>query len=502
MSESAVYEIRLKDRFTSPLSGLETKMNGFEKKVGGLQGAFNGLGGSIAGAFTGGLIAGGITSIITGLKQIASEAIETARQFRNMEEAIRFASGDDAEKNIKFLDDTINRLGLDVNAAYKGFKTWQGALMGTRLEGEEGRRVFTEVSKAATVMKLSGEQTEGAFLALGQMISKGTVSAEELRGQLGERLPGAFQIAARAMGVTTAKLGDMMKQGEVVAEDFLPKFATELSKTFSPGVLKAQLSFNANMNRFSNFVQRAKIALGESLIPAINELVSVIPQIDFEPLLFTFKQLKDEIVGVFNAWRDLFNLFGGSLSTFEAITLAFRYLAGAIRVATTPIRVAIQVYTQLVTLVKNSLSVFAGLGEVIMGFGSGNFDLMTAGIDNAGKAFTKMVADMKASASEFAANEGKGWDKIFGNDPTKNGSDYANGTGSGGRNMGTAGSGKESTAGVEKIASGTRNINITINKLIENVAFQNTNGLSQSQLQDMIKKALLTAVNDVNIVAQ
>jgi len=38
------------------------------------------------------------------------------------------------------------------------------------------------------------------------MASKGVVSMEELRGQLGEALPGALQAAASGMGVTTVDL--------------------------------------------------------------------------------------------------------------------------------------------------------------------------------------------------------------------------------------------------------------------------------------------------------
>ena len=59
-------------------------------------------------------------------------------------------------------------------------------------------------------MHLSAYESEGAFKALEQMLSKGKVSAEELRGQLGERIPGAFQIAARAMGMTTSELDKFM----------------------------------------------------------------------------------------------------------------------------------------------------------------------------------------------------------------------------------------------------------------------------------------------------
>jgi hypothetical protein len=83
------------------------------------------------------------------------------------------------------------------------------------------------------------------------MISKGNVQAEELRQQLGERLPGAFQYAARAMGVTTQELNDMLENGEVLADDLLPKLADELDRTFGPNVAAAADSLKASLQRLS-----------------------------------------------------------------------------------------------------------------------------------------------------------------------------------------------------------------------------------------------------------
>ena len=42
--------------------------------------------------------------------------------------------------------------------------------------------------------------------ALAQMASKGTVSMEELRQQLGDRLPGALGLAAKGLGITEQEL--------------------------------------------------------------------------------------------------------------------------------------------------------------------------------------------------------------------------------------------------------------------------------------------------------
>lgn len=104
----------------------------------------------------------------------------------------------------------------------------------------------------------------GALLAIQQMMSKGTVQAEELRGQLGERLPGAFQIAARSMGVTTAELGKMLESGKVLADDFLPKFAAQLEKTFGASAEKAANSLQAQLNRMDNAWNSLKMALAGS----------------------------------------------------------------------------------------------------------------------------------------------------------------------------------------------------------------------------------------------
>jgi tape measure domain-containing protein len=122
-------------------------------------------------------------------------------------------------------------------------------------------------------MKLNSEQAKGAMLALGQMASKGTVQAEELRGQLGERIPGAFGIAARSMGVTESKLNDMLQKGEVAAKDFLPRFAAEMQKTFGEDALRNANGPAAIQARFDNAIFKMKTTIGEGLMPLITPVI-------------------------------------------------------------------------------------------------------------------------------------------------------------------------------------------------------------------------------------
>ena len=48
------------------------------------------------------------------------------------------------------------------------------------------------------------------------------VTAEELRGQLGERLPGIFALAEEAVGVSCAAFEEFLAHGVVTYEELLP----------------------------------------------------------------------------------------------------------------------------------------------------------------------------------------------------------------------------------------------------------------------------------------
>lgn len=201
----------------------------------------------------------------------ARDLTAVTAKYQAYDNAINFASGSAAEaaKNQEFLAKTITDYKLPIEASTSGFKQLAASMMGTKLQGQATRDIFDGVSVAATAMNLSGEQVNGTYLALGQMMSKGKVQAEELRGQLGERLPGAFLIAARAMGVTQAKLNKMLEQGEVISDVFLPKFAAELKRTFEGALPDAINSLQANMNAFETETTRMKVQLGTELRPAM-----------------------------------------------------------------------------------------------------------------------------------------------------------------------------------------------------------------------------------------
>ena len=194
-----------------------------------------------------------VVAIVAGLKALATSMLEAQNQTDKFRSAMASVAGEaNVARELEFVRTTARTLGIDLQTTADAYVKLSAASRGTAIAGEDTRAIFTAVSKAATTLGLSSEETNGALLAISQMMSKGTVSAEELRGQLGERMPGAFQIAARAMGVTTTELGKMLEQGQVIADDFLPKFAKQLELELGEGAVKASESAGRAMTRLKN----------------------------------------------------------------------------------------------------------------------------------------------------------------------------------------------------------------------------------------------------------
>ena len=184
-------------------------------------------------------------------------------------------SAQGAEKQLAFIRETSNRLGLEFYGTAEAAKTFFAAGKGTSLE-KDLNNIFEGVSAAGAALTLSQDDLNGIYLALGQMVSKGKVQAEELRGQLGERLPGAFQLAAKAMGMTTAELDKAMQKGEVLASDLLPKLGSTLKNEFGDAAVDAADGAQGAVNRLSTAWTDLKANIGDSeaLIDMINRVTS------------------------------------------------------------------------------------------------------------------------------------------------------------------------------------------------------------------------------------
>lgn len=157
-----------------------------------------------------------------------------------------------AEDQFKKLAVLADKLGLDLLGLTDSYKSFAGATITAGLSQAQTNAIFNAFSTAGAAMKLSTDDINGALRAVGQMFSKGTVSAEELRGQLGERLPGAFAIAAKSMGYNTQELGKLMAQGKILASDLVPKMAAALETMYASDPNAKTDNLQASLNRLNN----------------------------------------------------------------------------------------------------------------------------------------------------------------------------------------------------------------------------------------------------------
>jgi tape measure domain-containing protein len=213
-----------------------------------------------------GLLSGlGVAAVATQFTDFGVAVIDTSVKLESLALSFKAIKGSSAgaASEMRFVANVADRLGLNLVQTAESYKLIAGAAKGTVIEGAQTRAVFESVARASAALGLSADNTKGILLALGQIMSKGTVQAEEVRGQLGERLPGAFQAAARAMGVTTAEFGKMMERGEVISDDFIPKFAVEINN-MAADAGKMGDTLGAALNRSENAWTSFKSAVGDA----------------------------------------------------------------------------------------------------------------------------------------------------------------------------------------------------------------------------------------------
>lgn len=192
-------------------------------------------------------------------------------------------------RELDFIRRNADRLGIAFGDLADLYTKFAVASRGTRLEGEATRDIFIAVAEAARVNKAPLDKIRLTFLALEQMVSKGTVQMEELRRQLGDQLPGAFQLmadaAARAGLITdrfaTRELSDLIQNGQL-SSDILITFAEVLRERFGPGLEAALNTTTTAIGRFQNAAFQATLAIGRGnferaiidLLNALSETIS------------------------------------------------------------------------------------------------------------------------------------------------------------------------------------------------------------------------------------
>jgi len=222
--------------------GLKGRLKNLAKGAGAIAagGIFGGPEGAVGGAI--GLSMGGPAGAAVGaavgaqvgmVRQQLSSITEFSAQLALQRKALKLVIGDTQQfnKSQEFLLKTSRKLAIPQSVITRQFTSLTASVVGAGKSVEDAEEVFRAIAAGIRGTGGSLEDMKSAMRATAQVFSKGKVSAEELRQQLGERLPGAFTLFADSMRLTPAELDKALEQGKVTLDDFMV-FAKKLFATY------------------------------------------------------------------------------------------------------------------------------------------------------------------------------------------------------------------------------------------------------------------------------
>lgn len=233
-------------------------------------GAFNNLRGSIA-PVNNLLAAFGVSLGAVGFGNFIQAAYDATSAFQSFEAQMKnLFGGNDvaaqtqfAAQQFQFLRQVARETGRDIQDLMPAYSRWAQNTVRSGMSAQDAAANFYRLNTVFRVFGLTSDQATGAMRAFEQMVSKGRVQMEELRGQLGDRGIPAVAAMAQALGVSTGRLSEMMQAGQVTSAE-ISKLIDVLYQMAAPGLAGAMQTLDAQMNVFKNTVTELLLVFGQN----------------------------------------------------------------------------------------------------------------------------------------------------------------------------------------------------------------------------------------------
>jgi tape measure domain-containing protein len=162
----------------------------------------------------------------------------------------------EAADNVRFLRESAKNMPFQIatiNSAFVKLKaTGTDPLNGSLKALADGVAAFGGTDEAL----------DRVVLGISQMSGKGVIQMEELRQQLGEQMPTAVQVMARAMGVSMSQLIKDIGTGTLGAKQSLDLFYQELNRSYGGRALYMMQTFEGQLKRVGTQLQLLALEAG------------------------------------------------------------------------------------------------------------------------------------------------------------------------------------------------------------------------------------------------
>ena len=207
------------------------------------------------------------------------EAVGALQSFRNTIKEIS-PSAQEAADSSQFILDIVDKYNTPLQSARDGFVKLYASMQPAGFSGDEIRDLFLGISQTAATFGMSADKVDRVNYAFAQMASKGQVMSEELKGQLGDVLPGAMAIFAEAAGFkgpeAITKFSKALEDGAykgAAMKVLLTNVGSIMRKEFGPGAEGAARTFQGVMNRMQNSLKLLYEAFEPVAVGFLNSVV-------------------------------------------------------------------------------------------------------------------------------------------------------------------------------------------------------------------------------------
>ena len=207
------------------------------------------------------------------------QAVGQLQSFRNTLKAIS-PSAAEAAKSSAFILSIVDKYNVPLQSARDGFTKLYASMAPAGFRGDEIRGLFESISMGAATFGMSADKVDRVIYAFSQMASKGQVMSEELKGQLGDVLPGAMALFAQAAGfegpAAISKFSKALEDGVFKGENMvklLKNVQVVMAREFGPGAEGAALTFQGGINRMQNALTQLYESFEPVAVGFMNEVV-------------------------------------------------------------------------------------------------------------------------------------------------------------------------------------------------------------------------------------
>jgi tape measure domain-containing protein len=240
---------------------------------GGPEGALGALGGGLVGGVEGAAVGAGLGALVSQLRQLVAGFATYTAEIDKQRIALKGLTTSNSEYKASL--QTVERLSQEFQIPQeqvtRNFTKLAASVIGAGGNLQAAEVAFRGIASGVRGTGGNLRDLDSALLATSQVFSKGKVSAEELRQQIGERLPGAFTLFAKSIGKTPQQLDKMLEDGQVTLNDFLT-FTQSLVTKYGATQAQIVLSSQAAGDRLAVAFAKIQEDIGRALQPIGAEL--------------------------------------------------------------------------------------------------------------------------------------------------------------------------------------------------------------------------------------